>query len=1000
MKKYIVGLLLAIAFLGSVSFAHASPLDDLWNEVLSLRQQVVELRTELGAVVNRATAVSANKVDPATYSTMTEAQASVKVIPAGTLPVTTLNSAVLNGRTELPAVSTTSIVPTATVQAVSPITISRTLNFGETSTDIQKIQEYLISTGLLSGEATGYYGNGTKGAIIRFQQQNGISGDGMNIGPKTQEALARLNGGSIPAQGPTGGAAGIQEKIFLLAGDNNYNSISSSGTSQAFKDVWSSGDGINWTQIQAAAQWGNRTKQQAVYFNNKLWVIGGKDHPQQGYNYKNDVWSSVDGVTWTQVTANAPWSARGDHSVVVYQNKLWVMGGYNTNNQPTITATYYNDVWSSPDGINWTNVTAKAPWKERAGASTFVFDNKMWVVSGFSCTGIGPTWQGGCMSMQVDDAWYSTNGSTWTQAASGVPLLARSKAGTAVFNGKIYMSGGFGSGGNSQDVIVSSDGAHWSRVTTTSGWGLRSAHQMVVYAGKLWIVGGFAGFSAASDEWVTSDGINWTQAASSVPWTGRIYHSVIVKPVTIIMPPPVNPPGPVVINTIPRAPSVCALSIWTQKANFPGTERYGAVGFSIDDKLYVGTGEAYGTFMKDFWEYNPATNTWTQKADFPRTSRFSFGFSIGNKGYVGTGQESASGGSKKDFWEYDPATNTWTQKADFGGLERVSGVGFSVGTKGYAGTGLGNSGQSRDFWEYNPATNTWAQKANFGGTVRYEATGFSIGSKGYIGSGLSVSNSTKDFWEYNPATNTWSQKADIGGVARAGAGGFSLGGQGYIGGGNTISNTFLADFWEYNPATNTWSQKADIGGPERYMPVALATSTKGYMMTGYNGYHNNINVNLKDTWEYCSPSASIPASAAKPDLIVDSFTWAPQLPRVTAINPLTAPTPNPNPNFQFTITVKNISTVAAAVLPQGTQFSVSSSGVSYGARQLLTPVTLQPGQTYVMTVYQNSVPNILATARTIDLTATVDDFGPYAFRMVDESNETNNTMGKSFTVLP
>lgn len=39
------------------------------------------------------------------------------------------------------------------------------------------------------------------------------------------------------------------------------------------------------------------------------------------------------------------------------------------------------------------------------------------------------------------------------------------------------------------------------------------------------------------------------------------------------------------------------------------------------------------------------------------------GFSINSKGYIGTGYD---GNSKKDFWEYDPATNSWTQKVHFG----------------------------------------------------------------------------------------------------------------------------------------------------------------------------------------------------------------------------------------------------------------------------------------------------------------------------------------------
>ncbi len=107
------------------------------------------------------------------------------------------------------------------------------------------------------------------------------------------------------------------------------------------------------------------------------------------------------------------------------------------------------------------------------------------------------------------------------------------------------------------------------------------------------------------------------------------------------------------------------------------------------------------------------------------------------------------------------AQNTWTQKADFGGGERLAIVGFSIGNKGYLGTGIGGPSFKKDFWEYDPSANTWTQKADFGGTARYDAVGFSIGSKGYIGTGFSGSytpfNSvpTKDFWEYDPSTNTW-----------------------------------------------------------------------------------------------------------------------------------------------------------------------------------------------------------------------------------------------------
>ena len=63
---------------------------------------------------------------------------------------------------------------------------------------------------------------------------------------------------------------------------------------------------------------------------------------------------------------------------------------------------------------------------------------------------------------------------------------------------------------------------------------------------------------------------------------------------------------------------------------------------------------------------------------------------------MGTGDIGAANEYFADFWEYDPSTNVWTQKADFGGGARSGAVGFSIGSKGYIGTGGAN-----DFWEYD-----------------------------------------------------------------------------------------------------------------------------------------------------------------------------------------------------------------------------------------------------------------------------------------------------------
>jgi N-acetylneuraminic acid mutarotase len=256
-----------------------------------------------------------------------------------------------------------------------------------------------------------------------------------------------------------------------------------------------------------------------------------------------------------------------------------------------------------------------------------------------------------------------------------------------------------------------------------------------------------------------------------------------------------------------------ATNLWTRLADFPGKPRDYPVGFAIGTKGYILT-ESYVSanfdLSSEFWEYDPATNIWTQKASPPTTTAraVAVGFSIGTKGYVGLGIKDTfpGGGSTteyyNDFWEWDQATNVWTRIADFPGNARVGSVGFSIGTKGYVGTGDDGTALTKDFWEWDQATNVWTKKAEFDGAPRAYAVGFSIGNKGYIGTGYNGNQTSylyQDFWEWDQATDTWTRIADFAGGPRSEAVGVSIGNKAYIGTGMSGSIIYaFKDFWEYD----------------------------------------------------------------------------------------------------------------------------------------------------------------------------------------------------------
>jgi len=166
--------------------------------------------------------------------------------------------------------------------------------------------------------------------------------------------------------------------------------------------------------------------------------------------------------------------------------------------------------------------------------------------------------------------------------------------------------------------------------------------------------------------------------------------------------------------------SVYAQNSWTSKSPFAkglaGSARSGAAGFYIQStgKVYIGTGLISSTSASnDFWAWDPTTNVWTQKQSFQGAARYgAVGFSIGNKGYIGTG---AVGSFSKtyynDFWEYDPLTDNWAKKTSIPG-NRAWAVGFSIGNKGYIGTGYNYPNYYNDFYEYDPTTDSWSQKLN------------------------------------------------------------------------------------------------------------------------------------------------------------------------------------------------------------------------------------------------------------------------------------------------
>jgi hypothetical protein len=234
------------------------------------------------------------------------------------------------------------------------------------------------------------------------------------------------------------------------------------GPATTYANIWSSMDGVSWTPSASAAPWGARQYVGAVVLGDTMYVMGGYDTATA--TYKNDVWSSQDGTTWKQVTAAAAWLPRNRFGLVATNSGLMLTGGVNT------TFPAFDDVWYSADGETWTRQGGAFGWGTRQGHSSLYFNNNIWIIGGVTTAGV-----------LQNDAWYSADGTNWTQATAAAFASARTLMGAVVYQGKMWVLGGSSGAGAVDDTYSSLDGTTWTLVDGTADYGDRYGAPAVVF---------------------------------------------------------------------------------------------------------------------------------------------------------------------------------------------------------------------------------------------------------------------------------------------------------------------------------------------------------------------------------------------------------------------------------------------------------------------------------------------------------------------------------------
>jgi len=275
------------------------------------------------------------------------------------------------------------------------------------------------------------------------------------------------------------GALVFQGKLWLLGGWNpgdkaHFPKICNS-------EVWSSTDGATWTLENHQAPWEGRHTAGCVVHRGRMWIVGGDCNQ---HHYQNDVWSSADGVHWELANDHVPWAPRVLHYTLAFGGKIWVMGGQTLPQFAPADEVFYNDVWCSADGVTWQRVTEHAPWVPRGmTGGGAVFQDRMWILGGGTYDTLNTP-----NRLFYNDVWSSADGVHWERRLESAPWEPRQYHDVAVFDDRMWVMEGWNQV-NRRDVWYSADGVTWHEVPDTP-WAPRHAASVFVYDNALWMVAG------------------------------------------------------------------------------------------------------------------------------------------------------------------------------------------------------------------------------------------------------------------------------------------------------------------------------------------------------------------------------------------------------------------------------------------------------------------------------------------------------------------------------
>ena len=165
------------------------------------------------------------------------------------------------------------------------------------------------------------------------------------------------------------------------------------------------------------------------------------------------VWNSSNGLTWSTSWSYVPWSARTYPDTAVFQDKLWLAGGYDSSG-------LQSDLWSY-NGQSWSQESV--PWSNSSDPIQIVAKNNQ------------------LFAFRNGEVWFTSNTTTWSHAHTQLPNNSSSRNKIVVYKDSFWYF-------RFNILYESKDGVEW---TTHSASHLSTTiPSLISFDDKLWFYGG------------------------------------------------------------------------------------------------------------------------------------------------------------------------------------------------------------------------------------------------------------------------------------------------------------------------------------------------------------------------------------------------------------------------------------------------------------------------------------------------------------------------------